>query len=174
MKEHGEKPAGNPNPAGTTVPNEPAARTARERTRRRMLALAPLVVVAAAPVTNTACDPAPEPYCSETPREMQLESLYAEASSVDEGGQLYVVLALSVSSAYPLGLGQTFSVFGGTLVEGAPVSGGFTLRITPDPGATQIRAVGALTCMGAESTFTVIMDLTAVAEAGAAIPTSVE
>jgi len=173
MSQHRRGPNAPPEPDGAGVA-EPPALTARERTRRRMLALAPLVVVAAAPVTNTACDPAPEPYCSETPRDMQLESVYADAAWQDEAGTLTVMLELSVSSAYPLELGETFSVFGGTLEQTDAQGNGSRLKISPDQGTTQIRVLGTLVCMGSSSAFTVIVDLTTPAEAGAEIPTTIQ
>ena len=173
MKQHRPDPSApaEPERAGTAQPTAPSP---RERTRRRMIALAPLAVIAAAPVTNTACDPAPEPYCSETPRDTQLESLYADAAWQEQAGTLSVLLELNVSGAYPLDLGETFSVFGGTLEQTDAQGTAVSLQIAPDQGTTQIRVVGSLVCLGTSAAFTVIVDLTTPAEAGAAIPTTIE
>ena len=154
---------------------EPAAgSTARERVRRRMLALAPLCVVAAAPLTNAACDPAPDPYCSQATPDVQRQSLYADARWVAEGGTPLIELDLSLSSVYPLGLGTSFSVVGGTLAQSTPVGSGMKLTITPDAGASELRVSGTLTCQGSGTAFTAILALSTPAEAGVSIPTTIQ
>jgi hypothetical protein len=180
MSEHSDPPKPPPTESPPTEPPEPATPgesaepLARERARRRMLALAQLCVVAAAPVTNTACDPAPEPYCAESTDADRSASLYADAAWVDDGGTLLVSLELGVSSAYPLSLGDTFSVFGGTLEQTTTQGSGVALRILPDDGTTQIRVLGSLLCDGMSSPFDVFLDVSATAQAGAEIPTTIQ
>jgi hypothetical protein len=161
--------------AAEPVPGEPATgSTARERVRRRMLALAPLCVVAAAPLTNAACDPAPDPYCSQATPEVQRQSLYADARWIAEGGTPRVELDLSLSGVYPLVLGESFSVVGGTLEQRSPVGSGVALTIQPDPGASELRVSGTLNCQGSGTAFTAILALSTPAEAGVAIPTTIQ
>jgi hypothetical protein len=174
---HGDSPMpAAPEAAAAEPPRaEPVAESpARERVRRRMLALAPLCVVAAAPLTNTACDPAPDPYCSQATPEIERSSLYADARWVAEGGAPVVELDLSLSGLYPLELGTSFAVVGGALQQSNPVGTGYTLTITPDPGASEIRVHGTLGCQGNGTSFIVVLALSTPAEAGVTIPTTIE
>ena len=175
MSEPSDRPT-LPIPAVDCAPRASAAGPPpHERARRRMLALARLCVVAAAPVTNTACDPAPEPYCAQSSDADRRASLYADAVWSDESGILLVSLELQVSSLYPLSLGGSVSVVGGTLEETvATAANVLSIKILPDGGTTELRVLGTLGCQGASTAFTVTLDLAGVAEAGAEIPTSID
>jgi hypothetical protein len=138
------------------------------------LGSARLCVVAAALWTGAACGPPSEPYCAESTDADRRASLYADASWLAEGGTPLVSLELAVSGAYPLSLDAEPAVFGGTLEQTTSQGLRLVLTILPDPGTSQLRVRGALLCQGAATPFGVLVQLGALAEAGAAIPTTFE
>jgi len=139
-----------------------------------MLALAPLVAVAATPLANTACDPAPEPYCTNTDRTTWLESVTAEAAWQAGSVPAAVVLTLSRLGPYPFSFESTFTVVGGSLISTETTSDGYRLTLGPDAGVTELRVNGQLLCEAATAALTVTLELSASPDAGTAIPTTVQ
>lgn len=120
-------------------------RSVRERVIQRFHKLAPLAVIAAVPVMNTACDPAPEPYCTEA-SSVWVSEVQAEAVWVDAGaGKLAIELTLTVNHEL-LSLPGTYTAQGGTIDTTKDVTGGQLLSITPDAGVTELTVNGSVDC----------------------------
>jgi len=120
-------------------------RSVRERVIQRFHKLAPLAVIAAVPVMNTACDPAPEPYCTEA-SSVWVAEVKAEAVWVDAGGgNLRIELTLTVNHEL-LSLSGTYTAQGGTVDTTKDVTGGQVLDITPDAGVTEVTVSGSVDC----------------------------
>ncbi len=143
-KKSGELPA---------VPSEISS--LRERVRQHMRKMAPLALVAAAPLTNTACDPVQQPICSQSSDQWLLR-IGATSSWGEEGGVTVIVLKLTSSHVT---LPTAYAVEGGTLVALTP-GPPLVLKLRPDPGATRIVLTGTLDCEGRTGPLAVTVDLT--------------
>ena len=160
-------------PHRSPSPEEPSS--VRERTRKRMVALGGLAAVAAMPLVNTACDPAPEPYCYRSDPTTWLASVRANATWVADGGVSLVELRLTTIGGYPLTIPEDFTVVGGTLQSTSAVSGGVALLVAPAAGATSVRVEASVDCEGSSATpFSVTLDVSGSPVGGAVVPTTIE
>lgn len=146
---------------------DPTRPPPRDRTRSLMKKLASYAVAAALPVTNTACDPAPDPYCDVAPSRWT-ERVNVAATWVDAGGGDLAIDLVSTSS-YPVTASpRTPTVTGGRL--GTSPDASTTVRIVPDAGVTAVSASWTIDCEGYSATLHVELDLTGAATAGASVP----
>ncbi len=131
----------------------------RERVRERMRQMAKLALLAAAPLTNAACDPVqppspfgaggagglPTPTCEQSPASWA-QFIEAEAAWGTEAGEPIVLLTLTIPKDKPwLQASRSYAIEGGTLLP-STASQPKVLRIKPDAGATTIRLEDTLTC----------------------------
>ena len=141
-------------PLSNETPAPRRGPSARERVVRRFRKLAPLAVIAAAPVLNTACDPAPEPYCTQEDSVL-VANIVAQAVWVDAGGgAVRLQVTITVSQQY-MSLSGTYLVTGGTLDTTQNVTGGQVLDITPDSGVTEVVVTSDFLCTETGGTFQV-------------------
>jgi hypothetical protein len=122
-----------------------------------MLSMTPLALVAAAPLTNTACDPVPTPICSRSAGNW-VEYIGVNASWSEDAGEHIILLDLQSYDPGSLHLPTSYTVVGGTLLPfttGKPEE----LRIKPDAGVTSILVEGALDCEGKSGPFGVTVEL---------------
>jgi hypothetical protein len=126
----------------------------RDRVRERMRKMAPLALAAAAPLTNAACDPAPTPSCFDEPslcdncQGSGAADYFLRGSAIwrDEAGERTVFLELT-ANFNQVRLSDSYTLEGGTFWP-PPTQNSIGMIIKPDPGATFIRVVGSLTCVG--------------------------
>jgi hypothetical protein len=131
----------------------------RDRVRERMRQMAKLALLAAAPLTNAACDPVqppspfgaggagglPTPTCEQSPSSWA-QFTPAEAAWGTEAGERIVLLTVTNPTDKPwLQASSSYAVEGGTLLP-STASEPDVLRIKPDAGATTIRLAGTMTC----------------------------
>ncbi|MBN2192440.1 MAG: hypothetical protein JW751_06455 [Polyangiaceae bacterium] len=175
MKERkGPAPSsGSPDRSGSAAATR-GARSVRERVYERWQSLAPLAVIAAAPLLNTACDPAPEPDCTES--RIWVGSIAASARWIDQNGSFRVELTIS-SDAPDISLASLEpSVDGGTVESttfhaGTPAE--YVLVITPGE-AGSLRVTATAECRAGASDFRVTLGPLGLPADGIAIPTEVE
>jgi len=129
------------NPRGTSNEEAEQRSSLRERVRQHMLKMAPLALVAAAPITNTACDCVPElpPACQQLHWETQVS---ARARWALDHGSRIVILDLGVTDA-ELQISPSYTISGGAFLT---VGKSDQLKIKPDEGATMITLHGSMTC----------------------------
>lgn len=144
----------------------------RALVRRRLAVLTRLAIVAAAPVANTACDPAPDPYCSDKLGGDYASELSATAVwTADPDGDGYVI-TLTVTSTDGMVAADPNAVTSGRAIlddTGAPLT--FPLLIRPDDGATAVVVTGSVTCGSwYAASFTATVDLSGEASEGASAP----
>lgn len=139
----------------------------RARVIRRFRKLAPVAVIAAAPVLNTACDPAPEPYCSEGDPADWVANLTASAAFIDDGaGGLKIQLTLTLQDAYAYLDTTSFVADGGTIDTMDGTSAEYNLTLTPNTGVTEMKVTGQLGCDGYPSPFEIALSWTGQPVAG--------
>ena len=144
----------------------------RERVRDRMRQMAGLALLAAAPLTNAACDPIaspspfgsggnnglPVPTCEQRP-EGWAQFSQAEAVWGSEAGERIVLLAVTTAKDKPwLVVSPSFAVEGGTPLPPSTAEPD-VLRIKPDAGATTIRLRGSITCHLISEPMVITIDL---------------
>jgi len=135
-------PLSNEVPAGN-------GRSVRDKVIRRFKKLAPVAVIAAAPVLNTACDPAPQPYCTQNDPSEWVANVKAEAVWIDGGGGvLEVQLTLTSSDQYALLAAEGYTAKGGTIDSTTFQNDGYVLVVTLDAAATELTVSGELNCDG--------------------------
>ena len=131
-------------PRGLADTNAEQRSSLRERVRQHMLKMAPLALVGAVPLINTACDCIPTPACNEY---YWTSRVSAQAAwGLDHGSRIVIVDLISTDDE--LAISPAYSISGGSLLT---VGKSKQLRIKPDEGATVIRMHGSLTCGGDRS-----------------------
>ncbi len=159
-------PSKRPPRAPETLLPEPGP---RERVRERMRQMAKLALLAAAPLTNAACDPVqrlsplesgglPTPTCEQSPASWA-QFIKAEAAWGTEAGERIVLLTVTNPQNKPwLQASRSYAVEGGTLLPSTP-SQPNVLRIKPDAGATTIRLEDTMTCRGISEPMVITINL---------------
>lgn len=159
------------------VSNAPLPRrqraTVRERVIHRFQKLGPIAVIAAAPVLNTACDPAPEPYCTEGDPADWVANITAEAVWIDDGmGGLQIQLTIQSEDAYAY-LTTNYTATGATVASSNQGETGQVLVLIPDSGVTEAKVAGELSCDGYPGPFTVTLTWTGTPAVGDTVTTSI-
>ncbi len=147
----------------------------RERVRARWQNLLPLAVVAAAPLLNAACDPAPEPYCAADGNRDWVDTLEVSARWVAAGGSFQIEVTVHVTT-YDLSINESeFAVTGGTLDSVDPDLGirTYVLLVTPD-ASNDVQVSGAVDCDGGPGRFDVVLSDLGSPSDGATIAASIE
>lgn len=126
-------------PRGDIVTDaEPRSRL-REQVRQHMLKMGRFALIAAPPLANTACDPAPIPACEE---HYWYTNVSGDASWGQDHGERIVVVDLRVSDDV-VHLPSSYTIAGGSLLTSGKSD---QLRIKPDAGAEVIVLRGQMTC----------------------------
>lgn len=113
-----------------------------ERVRQHMLKMAPLALVAATPLTNTACDYIPEPCRASKSMNDWDEYVSSHAFWAEDNGQRIVILDLILSEP-AIQLRPTYTIVGGSFLTSGKSD---QLRIKPDADAKVITLRGTLIC----------------------------
>ncbi len=148
----------------------------RERVRRRLIQFSKLAVIAAVPITNTACDPAPEPWpvdsasCLALDGEGRLSSVGARAEWVTVEDTLTARLELWVADGGSVTFVEDVEVEGGTgTVELGTDSSTLAVVVSPDSEAQEVTVHFQLACQGQVSDHAATLDVSEPVE-GAEIP----
>jgi hypothetical protein len=134
----------------------------RERVHERMRKMARLALLAATPLTNAACDPAPTPEPPPLPPPTCEKStstwtqfVRGEAAWGTEAGERILLLSIFNPTDKPwFKAPSSYSVEGGVLLP-STVEEPEVLRIKPDAGATKIRLEGTMTCYTSTAQMTI-------------------
>jgi hypothetical protein len=145
----------------------------RDRVRARAQRLAQLAVIAAAPVLNTACDPAPAPSCASDSTANLVKEVSATALWIQEGAIFEVQITVAGDGYGIVFADQGFTVTGGTPGNIDVSSGNLVMTITPDAGATQITLTGKVTCAPLATDYHLTLDVSGTPAVGAAVPVTV-
>jgi hypothetical protein len=137
----------------------------RERVAERMRQMARLALLAATPLTNAACDPAPNPQPPSLPSPTCEKSastweqfISGEAAWGTEAGEQILLLSISNPTDKPwLKAPSSYTVEGGILLPPTAEKPN-VLRIKPDAGVTVIRLKGTTTCDTNTSPMTITID----------------
>lgn len=160
-------------PLSNDAPPARPAPSARERVIQRLKRLAPVAVLAAAPVLNTACDPAPEPYCSEGDPVDWVANVTAEAVWIDDGtGALKIQVTLKSTDQFAY-LPSSYTATGATIESTTPSETGDVLILVPNAAVTEAKIAGELSCEGYPGPFEVTLTWTGMPAAGDAVTAKV-
>ena len=150
----------------------------RDSVRARLASLSRLAIVAAMPVTNTACDPSPEPYCTEKVGADWTSSVIATAVwTADPDGEGFVISLAITSDDMALSV-LLRSATGATAIDTdtADTASALTspVLLRPDEGGTSVVVLGDLYCDGyATGAVTITVDTSGTPTEGASAPTTV-
>lgn len=156
-------------------PDKPRAPSSpRDRVRARAQRLAQMAVIAAAPVLNTACDPAPSPSCSTTSAADLAKEVSASAVWFKDASGAFLIQLTVQGQTWDVTLvDHGFTVTGATpsAIDGSGTA--LDITLTPDAGATQITLDGKITCSPLTTDYHLTLTLSGTPTEGAIVPVTV-
>ncbi|MFO0757518.1 MAG: hypothetical protein U0359_13560 [Byssovorax sp.] len=158
------------------APSPPNA-AVRERVQARLQRLAKLAVIAAAPVLNTACDPAPDPYCQQSDAgtwKTDLSATAAWALVADGGTDLQIEVKLTSTNNSVSASSSGYTATGGTISSSEATDTGVVIRVVPDAGATEIKVSGQIYCDTLTGSLDILLTPSGTPAAGAKVPATIQ